>query len=290
MAHHAASSTPSAGGVSFLEKNHFLFRRLHSLTGIVPIGGFVCFHLFTNMQMLFGTFQHEVNFIHNMPALLFMEIFVLWLPIAFHAVLGIIYTFSGKANASSYKYESNWRYTLQRITGILAFIFIFLHIATLRWRWDLFGWYTPFFSKGITDTGTVVDLAHYSTSVALSYTPVLILYIIGVMSAVYHWSNGLWTAAITWGATISVSAQKRWGMACVGLFMTLTLFTAGAIVGAISYLDKAPEAEKQAYVHMAQLKKEGKLDFHTMESIFLAPTGSTRQIGHAHDDTVPHTH
>lgn len=289
MAHHAAASTPH-GGVSFLDKHHFLLRRLHSLSGIVPIGGFVCFHLFTNMQMLLGTFQHEVNFIHNMPALLFMEIFVLWLPIAFHGILGIIYTFSGKANSNAYQYSSNWRYTLQRITGILAFIFIFLHVATLRWRWDLFGWYTPFFSKGITDTGTVVDLAHYSTSVALSYTMVLILYIIGVMSVVYHWSNGLWTAAITWGATISVAAQRRWGFVCMAMFATLTLFTAGAILGAVTYKDKAHDLEKQAYVHMAHLKKAGQLDFHSLEAIFLAPTGSTFHLDHARGKTQPATY
>jgi hypothetical protein len=30
---------------SFIEKNHFLLRRLHSLTGIVPIGVFLIAHL-----------------------------------------------------------------------------------------------------------------------------------------------------------------------------------------------------------------------------------------------------
>ena len=90
-------------------------------------------------------FQHEVEFIHEMPALLYLEIFGLWLPIGFHAGLGLLYTFTGKSNVKRYSYGGNARYTLQRVTGILAFVFIFLHIATLRWRWDIFGWYTPFF-------------------------------------------------------------------------------------------------------------------------------------------------
>lgn len=262
------------------EQAHFVLRRLHSLAGIIPIGGFVCFHLFTNMQMLFGSFQHEVNWIHSQPALFFMELGVLWLPIAFHAVLGLVYTFSGRFNVAHYRYQSNWRYTLQRVTGILALIFVFLHVASLRWRWDILGWYTPFFSKGVSDAGTVVDLAHYSAAVALSKPLVLGLYIVGVMSVVYHWCNGLWTAAITWGATISVQAQKRWGYVCVALFLALTTFTAAAIVGAVTYKNRAPEEQKAAYALMQEHYKAGELSFETIEELSVAPTGSHFVLEH----------
>jgi succinate dehydrogenase/fumarate reductase cytochrome b subunit len=82
-----AKSTPAIG-------SHFLLRRLHSLCGLVPVGVFLCFHLFTNFQMLVGDIQHEVEFIHNMPALFFVEL-ALWLSIGFHAALGFYYTFAG---------------------------------------------------------------------------------------------------------------------------------------------------------------------------------------------------
>jgi len=225
-----AKSTPAIG-------SHFLLRRLHSLTGIVPVGVFVIFHLFTNFQMIFpGAFQHEVNFIHSMPALIFMEV-TIWASIGFHAALGLVYTFVGaKPNAAKYGYWDNWRYTLQRVTGILALIFIFLHVATLRWRWDIFGWFDPFYVSGLAPDGHEIPLAHASTAIALQASwLVVLLYIIGALSVVYHWSNGLWTAAITWGLTISDRAQRRWAKVCGGLFVALTIFFSGAIYGALAY-------------------------------------------------------
>ena len=215
---------------------HFLLRRLHSLSGIVPVGVFVIFHLFTNFQLIRGggEFQHEVDFIHSLPALLFLEI-ALWLAIGFHAVLGLWYTLSGEVNVSAYPYGSNWRYVLQRVTGVIALVFIFLHIATLRWRWDLFGWYTPFYADwGEGDER--VPLVAATTAKALQWHwLVVVLYAVGALSAVYHWANGLWTAAISWGLTISVAAQRRWGQFCVALGVALTVFTLGALIGALQY-------------------------------------------------------
>jgi len=243
-----SESSVSDGGL--LDRHHFLLRRLHSLSGILPVGVFVIMHLFTNAQILWGqsqkhnpegmsVFQHEVDFIHSIPALLFVEI-ALWGSIAFHAGLGIIYTFGGKSNTTHYSYMDNWRYTLQRISGMVALVFIFLHIATLRWRWNIIGiWDTPFFARfdlesGSTHEGTPMSLP--LTAYALQYSWVVVaFYVVGVLSVVYHWSNGLWTSAITWGLTISTGAQKRWGYACAGLGIALTAFMTAAIVGSLIY-------------------------------------------------------
>ncbi len=250
---------------------HFLLRRLHSLSGIVPVGVFLFFHLFTNMQMLVGDFQHEVEFIHNMPALLFIEIFGLWLPIAFHAILGVWYTVSGKSNVVKYKYADNWRYTLQRVTGIIAFLFIFLHVATLRWGWQIFGWYTPFFVTGVAPTGTgenaagvVVPLSHLSTHVAVLHPLLLAAYVISMAAIVYHLANGLWTAAITWGVTITPRGQKQWGYVCILIGLGLAGAGGGAILGAVIY--DAPEAEKKAYNYMVEVYRAGvKIDLHGVD-------------------------
>ena len=60
-----------------------IFYRLNSLTGIVLVGLLVIVYLFTNFQLVTGSLQHEVNFIHAMP-LLFIEV-ALWLYIVIHA-------------------------------------------------------------------------------------------------------------------------------------------------------------------------------------------------------------
>jgi len=247
----AAPSDSGRARPGVLERHHFLLRRLHSLSGIIPVGLFVIFHLFTNMQMAFGgdAFQHEVNFIHSLPALLFLEI-GLWLGIGFHAALGLVYTFTGRSNVRHYSYWGNVRYTLQRITGILALVFIFLHIATLRWRWDIFGWFTPFYYDGGAVPGLDASLAEVPMAMPLTayalqaHWAIAVLYLIGAMSVVFHWANGLWTAAISWGVTLSTASMKRWGYVCGGLFVALTVFFGGAFYGALAY-DLETDTTKQ---------------------------------------------
>jgi len=242
-----------------MEKNAFLLRRLHSLSGIVPIGLFVCFHLFTNAQMLLGTFQHEVDWIHSQPALELMEIGVIWLPLAFHAGLGIFYA----VNGSKYSVAKNggWshvRYVLQRITGFVALAFILFHVATLRWR---FGLWTPFFTHApyaqVNEAGQVYGyaikpFADQATALALQGKPlVLALYILGVFGTVYHFANGLWTAAISWGLTLSVGAQKRFGALCIGAFIALSAFSIMAFAGALTY--KITSADRLAYQNAKEI-------------------------------------
>lgn len=235
-----------------LKLNSFLLRRLHSLSGIIPVGLFVCMHLFTNFQLLVGDFQHEVEFIHALPALLILEV-TIWVSIGFHAALGLVYTFQGKSNTNRYPYMDNWRYTLQRITGMLALLFIFFHVSTLRWRWTYFGIIdTPFFVAG--PNGEPLVAATTAAALQHSYL-VLVVYIIGVASVVYHWCNGLWTAAISWGLTVSVPAQKRWGYVCFTLALVLTVFSAGAIVAACTR--DISDMERQAIQATSELHQAG---------------------------------
>src|SRR5208283_3386930 len=77
-------------------------------------------------------------------------------------------------------------------------------------------------------------------------------FLIGMLSAVFHFSNGLWTAAITWGLTITVQAQKRWAYVCCAIGIALTLMGAGAVYKFTTY-SLSPD-ERQA----VQLLKEHK--------------------------------
>jgi len=67
------------------DKYHFLLRKLHSLSGIIPIGVFLIEHLLTNSRAFnwFGLFhggREEFNTavkgIHGLPYLLLLEVFV----------------------------------------------------------------------------------------------------------------------------------------------------------------------------------------------------------------------
>jgi succinate dehydrogenase / fumarate reductase cytochrome b subunit len=213
---------------SFLDRHWFLLRRLHSLTGIVPIGVFLIIHLTTNSSIVWGerlsgggvkTFQHEVDFIHSLPGLVLLEIFGLWLPILYHAVFGFIIGFTGRSNVGRYGYADNWRYTLQRWSGYIGFLFIIYHVATLRWKWNL-----PFsaaFDPEIASSSTAIALRGGTTDDMMAAVIVGVIYLTGVTLLVFHLANGLWTAAITWGVTITESAQRRWAWVCAVLGVAL---------------------------------------------------------------------
>ncbi|WP_432797216.1 hypothetical protein [Poriferisphaera sp. WC338] len=302
MSANSTTTLPQTNGI--FGKHHFLMRRLHSLSGIVPVGLFVCMHLFTNAQMIWHSirgvnpetgssfFQHEVDFIHAIPALEIIE-WTLWLSIAFHAILGFVYIFGAKWNNKNYKHEANTRYTLQRITGMIAIVFIFLHVATLRWRWDIFGWFTPFYANGgVTADGAHIGMGHgKDVPMSLPYTAyalqiswiVVAFYVIGAGSAIFHWANGLWTSAITWGVTITPAAQKRWGGVCWLVGIALTFAMAAAIVGAMTYnFDDMTPDQRQVFertVPKAQQFFDSKGSNVTYPSTTVpAPTGSEIEV------------
>ena len=214
--------TTSAGPVaaidtspSFLVRHQFIIYRLFSLSGLIPVGAFVVVHLLTNASLVNGvaSFQDQVDRIHSLGVVLpLVEWTFIFIPIMFHAAVGWLIIAGAVPNASHYAYASNIRYTMQRATAIIAFVFILFHVVQLH-HW--FG--GPFREIG----GAQFDPQHASSSAAAAMRPpwILILYAIGMLATVYHFANGLWTQGITWGLWTSAAAQKRasWISVVVGL-------------------------------------------------------------------------
>ena len=112
--------------------NHqeYTLKRLHSFLGVVPIGIFVVQHLIVNHFVVYGedSFNKAASFMANLPFVLVLETFVIYLPILFHAVLGIYIVLATKNNVRRYGFFRNWMFYLQRFTGIITLIFIAWHI------------------------------------------------------------------------------------------------------------------------------------------------------------------
>ena len=237
----------------FFDRHYFLLRRLHSLSGIFPIGAFLLVHLTTNASIVWGdwlnpahhghagveTFQHEVDFIYNLPALVLMEWGLLFFPIIFHSVLGMYFAFSGRTNVDRYPYQNNWRYTLQRLSGYLGVVFIIMHITSLRFDvtyWNLM----PAFDGDAASSSTA---AHFQNGAWGWFAS--LFYLVCVLALVFHFANGLWTAAITWGLTLSVQAQRRWGVVCAALGVALGAATVMAVIGFSTLdIDQARDVEQ----------------------------------------------
>lgn len=222
-------STPS----SFLGRNEFLIRRLHSLCGLVPVGAYMCVHLVVNMtvQESPAKFQTAVYGIHSLGSMLpVVEWGFIFIPLLFHAIFGVVIIKGGLPNTTKYAYASNYRYTLQRISGMVAFVFIMWHVFQMH------GWiHTDWWLKTVAEPYGGAQFKPYnatsSASAALQDGLVAILYVIGVVSCVFHLANGIWTMGITWGVWTSPAAQRRANFVCIGFGILLGLVGLGALDG-----------------------------------------------------------
>lgn len=204
---------------SFIVRHQFLIYRLFSLSGLIPVGAYLFVHLATNASIVNGpmTFQDQVDRIHSLGVVLpLVEWTFIFIPILFHAFVGWLIISGAMPNTNHYPYASNIRYTLQRVTAIIAFFFIVFHVIQLH---HLFG--EPFKEMG----GAAFDPEHASSSTAIALEPawIKILYAVGMLACVYHFANGLWTQGITWGIWTSAAAQRRasWVSVIVGLVLAV---------------------------------------------------------------------
>jgi len=191
-------------------KNSYLYRKIHSLLGIIPVGFFLLEHLLTNYEATKGyqEFNDAVNWIQGLPFVLFMEIFVVWLPLAFHAIYGLYVAYTARNNVSSYGYFRNQMFMWQRITGVLTFLFVAWHFFQTRLQ-VTFG--TSHEELGMTMHDIVTN-------------PVMLtIYIIGVVAASFHFCNGIWGFLVSWGITVGPRAQKISTIITLGLFVVMSI-------------------------------------------------------------------
>jgi succinate dehydrogenase / fumarate reductase cytochrome b subunit len=194
------------------DRQYFTLRRLHSLSGIVPIGVFLLNHFLTNSFAIAGakSFNDKADFLRSLPYLYLIEIFGIFLPIAFHAIVGVIIFREARFNTRQASYRHNFLFTLQRITGLGLIAFITYHVLATRFA----HWF------GI-DNADLYALMYDK----LQNPWIFLIYVAGIVAASYHLGNGLFGFAIHWGLATSRDAQRR--MATAGLVAAALLAVVG---------------------------------------------------------------
>ncbi|MBM4000705.1 MAG: succinate dehydrogenase [Planctomycetes bacterium] len=194
----------------FLVRHEFLLRRLHSLSGLVPVGAYMVIHLLANASIWNGpaTYQSAVHQIHSLGrALIVVEWVFIFLPILFHGLYGLVIIRESQPNSGAYPLVGNIRYTLQRATGMIALLFIVWHVFHMHgwfhgeaWRELIDPWGAQF--APYNAASTAAEAVQQSTLVTL-------LYAVGITACVFHLANGVWTIGITWGVWTTPGAQRR---------------------------------------------------------------------------------
>jgi succinate dehydrogenase / fumarate reductase cytochrome b subunit len=197
----------------------FVLRKLHQLSGIVPLGVFLLEHFYTNSKALTGPkdFNTAVSDLQSIPYILFVEIGGIFIPLIYHAVYGLFITFEARPNNLSYPYPRNWFYTIQRITGIILFFFIAFHVLNFR-----FGMIPGLNTDSVA---THPNQAFNIVQREFLNPWIFFIYVIGVGATVWHLANGIWLFLVDWGITIGAKAQRITGYACIAA--GLVLFAVG---------------------------------------------------------------
>ncbi len=205
----------------------FVLRKLHQLTGIMPLGFFLLEHFYTNSKALTGAadFNGAVKDLQSIPYILFVEIGGIFIPLIYHAVYGMVITVEARPNNLHYPYARNWFYTIQRLTGVILFFFITFHVLNFRF--------------GLIPGLNTVSVAHHPEQsfaiVAGEFRriPIFVVYVIGITATVWHLANGIWLFLVDWGITIGERAQKVTGYACLGFGIFLLAVGINAAVAFI---------------------------------------------------------
>lgn len=195
-----------------MDNREFLLRRLHSMLGIVPIGLFLVQHLIINHFATQGAeaFNAASHFMANLPFVIFLEIFVIYLPIMFHAFYGVYIAFTSRNNVGKYSYMRNILFKAQRYTGVFLVIFIAWHVFETRFQVAI---------------GNAAEADFNMMANILDNPWMFAFYVVGVLTATFHFSNGLWSFLVTWGITQSEKAQRY------STYFTLLVFLVLSIIG-----------------------------------------------------------
>ena len=199
----------------------FILRKLHQLSGIVPLGAFLLEHLYTNSKAVHPTlgeqnFNKAVGDLQGIPYILLIETTFIFIPLLYHALYGLVITWEARPNNLNYPYPRNWFYTIQRITGIILFFFILFHV--LNFRFGLI--------PGLNER----SVAHYPNEAfgivqrEFRMLPIFLIYLVGITSTIWHFANGIWLFAVDWGIVIGERAQRLTGYACIGFGVVLLVF------------------------------------------------------------------
>ncbi len=199
------------------------WRRLHTISGAVVLGAFLVEHLFTNASALGGFARYDavVGAIERFPLLPLFEVVFIVVPLAFHAGYGLHLLRGAQASerdADIARFGDRRAWMLQRTSAVVLFLFILFHVWELRLQ------------------GLPADALYTTLTAHLSWTWVgvpwiALFYLLGVLAAAAHLSNGLFAAAVSFQLAADRIGRRRVRTATTALGLILFLVGGTTVIG-----------------------------------------------------------
>ena len=197
-------------------ESDFYIRRLHSLLGIIPVGLFVAQHLVINHFATRGpeAFNAASDFMGNLPFVLFLEWFIIYIPLMLHAFYGLYIAFTAKNNVT----------TLWNIPQLDVYVPTYNGcIFSCVYR-------MAYLRKHVLQKAFGADVNFDMMADILSSPFMLVFYMAGVIAATFHLANGLWSFLVTWGISQSPRSQKIVTYVSLGVFLVLSVIGVQALL------------------------------------------------------------
>lgn len=177
-----------------------LLQRLHSLSGVVPLGAFVVLHLWVTVSIAGSrdVYDRQVALLHSGPLLGILELVLVLLPLAYHGVYGVLRTFQPRDAAHAY--GTDVMFVLQRVSGIVVLVFVALH------TWEFRG---QTWTRGDAVASYSTTLAEHLSSTQSGVPWIALGYLVGVAATIFHLANGMSSFCTTWGVTRTLASQRR---------------------------------------------------------------------------------
>lgn len=157
-------------------------RRWFKLTGVVPVGLFLAVHVGMQALLLGGhdVYIRALEALHAVPFLEGLEIVFVVLPLAFHALVGL--RLAVRPDPGAHTYASDRLHVAQRVSGVVAFLFIVFHVGSTRAA----AWFS---GATVATYGTRLESQLSSTTWGVPWTA--LGYTAGLLACIFHFANGL---------------------------------------------------------------------------------------------------
>lgn len=214
-------ASPLKGGVRPLHTgagSSFFWHKWHAVSGLLLLGGFLLEHLISNFEALGGpaAYVAQVRLLNNLPLVRLLEWGLILAPLGFHALYGLAIVVRGSLTVVDYPWAGNRLYVAQRVSGLVALVYIAQHLVQLRFT-------------GIS-LATHPEASFHKVQLAIGSPAMVAVYFVGLTAVCFHFAYGGWLFAAKWGIAPGQRARRRVGLVVALLGLGLFVLGVAALV------------------------------------------------------------